>query len=381
MHDQARKQAASGSVAPLKPRRDTGSPDDAGYTALETGALVVDRSTRHRWRLSGSGARAAVGGLVTNDVASLESARGCYTAALTAKGKIIADMRVFAFDDHLLLDAAPRAATGWAEMAAKYLNPRVVKVTDVTGALSDIGIIGPASAEVVARITGRREPDLDALAAYSTLAASIADIEVTIAAAADTGRKGFDIFVDAVRREDVVRIVTEAGATPAGDGVLEIARIEAGRPLWGPDMDEGTLAQEARLDELSAISYTKGCYIGQETVARIHFRGHVNRRIRGLMLDTAPGADLPPLRATLTSADGEVVGDVRSCIRSPRYGPIALAMIRNEVADGARVTARWDASGEGAGGQPAGTVEATVALLPFGTEPANPGTAPTPPGD
>jgi len=146
--------------------------------------------------------------------------------------------------------------------------------------------------------------------------------------------------------------LTSAGARAASAAAWEVARIEAGRPEWGLDMDDATIPQEANFDELGAISYTKGCYTGQETVARVHFRGHVNRHLRHLHF---AGGVPAPRGATLVDEGGKPVGDVRSGTVSPRAGAIAMAMVRREVPDGARVLARWE------GGEAA----ATVAPLPY----------------
>jgi folate-binding protein YgfZ len=151
-----------------------------------------------------------------------------------------------------------------------------------------------------------------------------------------------------------------ARATPAGLAAWEIARVEAGRPEWGIDIDDTTIAQEARLDELGAISYTKGCYTGQEVVARVHFRGHVNRGLRGIR---ASGTTAPPTRATLFDATNKAVGDVRSSVTSPRLGGIALSMIRREVETGAQLMARWSA--DPAGDTDAGEMQVDVVALPF----------------
>ena len=135
---------------------------------------------------------------------------------------------------------------------------------------------------------------------------------------------------------------------------MDIARVEGGRPEWGLDMDDATIPQEANLDELHAISYTKGCYTGQEVVARVHFRGHVNRHLRGLLF--ADGGT-PRSGATLHLPDGKAVGDVRSVVLSPRLGTIALGMVRREVEPGTALTARWDG----------GEARADVVRLPFPT--------------
>ncbi|HYD54792.1 MAG TPA: glycine cleavage T C-terminal barrel domain-containing protein, partial [Gemmatimonadaceae bacterium] len=149
-----------------------------------------------------------------------------------------------------------------------------------------------------------------------------------------------------------------ARAVPLGLEAWEIARVEAGRPEWGLDIDDTTIPQEANLDELHAISYTKGCYVGQEVVARVHFRGHVNRHLRGLR---AAGEQPPPSGAALLDTTGKTVGDVRSAASSPRLGGIALGMVRREVDPGTDLVARWTAGGE------ARELRVNTAALPFPT--------------
>ncbi len=146
--------------------------------------------------------------------------------------------------------------------------------------------------------------------------------------------------------------LASAGATPGGLLAWEIARIENGRPEWGIDIDETTIPQEANLDELHAISYTKGCYTGQEVVARIHFRGHVNRHLRGLALGHA---EPPQERSVVLTQDGKHIGDVRSSALSPRLGAIAMIMVRREVELESSVLVEWQN----------GTTPGTVVTLPF----------------
>ena len=139
-------------------------------------------------------------------------------------------------------------------------------------------------------------------------------------------------------REAVADSEHAAGVAQGTLETWEIARIESGRPQWGVDMDDSTLPQEANFDELGAISYTKGCYIGQETVARVHFRGHVNRFLRRLRFVTRPA---PPKGAELVDETGKVIGEIRSAALSPRFGGVALGMVRSEVVAGTTLQARW----------------------------------------
>jgi folate-binding protein YgfZ len=325
------------------------------YAALRTGAALVDRSARLRLLIGGAKAAETLTGLVTNDVASLAPGFGQYAAALTAKGKVIADVRIFARADDFLVDTPAAAGPGFLAMIRKYVNPRLAKYTDVSAALRTIGVYGPRAHVVLAHtLESQGAPaaaaaELGALPDYSHVASTFEGSSVMVARVPDLGGGGFDCFVPADDAERLWSRLVAAGAAPAGREACEIARVEAGRPAWGTDMDEGVLAQEANLDELGGISYTKGCYTGQETVARVHFRGHVNRFIRGLR-----GAEPIPRGAELFEGE-KAVGTVTSSVVSPRFGPIALAMIRRDVEIGAELSARW-VGGEG---------RARVEAIPF----------------
>jgi tRNA-modifying protein YgfZ len=321
--------------------------DIAGeYAALRSGAMLADRSVRGRLRLDGARAAEMLTGLVTNDVLALTPGQGQYAAALSPKGKIVADIRIFARDDHLLVDAPPRAREGWMALVRKYLNPRTVAYHDLSDSLRQLAIVGVGARAILAEASGVAREVLAALPAYSHLDAALAGQPVTIARVPELQLEGYELFFAADSFDDVWQALAGRGAVPGGLLAWEIARIENGRPEWGLDIDETTIPQEANHDELHAISYTKGCYTGQEVVARIHFRGHVNRHLRGLRLGHA---DPPPARAVLLGADGKQVGDLRSSALSPRLGTIALVMVRREVEMGSTLTVEWE--GGSASGQ------------------------------
>ena len=364
----------------------------AEYAALRTAALAVDRTHRARWTFRGAKARDTIAGLVTNDVLALAPGHGCYAAALTPKGKIIADVRVVAVGDGevaapagddgpldgvaLLVDVPTRAAEGWAQMIRKFVNPRATAYRDVSGALRAFGVYGVRARDVVAEAFGIAPSALAALAPYAHATVASEGATLLVVHVPDLGLDGFELFVPAGAFDAAWRRVADAGALPGGQRAYDVARVEAGRPEWGVDIDEATIAQEANLDELHAISYTKGCYTGQEVVARVHFRGHVNRHLRGL---AHPGTEPLPRGGQLVDDTGKPVGEVRSAVVSPRLGGVALAMVRREVPLGAtlRVMPRPAAAAEGADGAPAhdapaaaadGTPEprlVTVATLPF----------------
>jgi folate-binding protein YgfZ len=333
----------------------------AEYEALYNRAAVFDRSHRGRVRINGPRATEMVTGLVTNDVAALVPGQGCYAAALTAKGKIVADVRVFVEESAVLVDAPPRAATAWAAMVRKFVNPRVAPHTDESASLRDIGIFGATARHVVGELTGVPAPALTALAPYAHMSVEVMGWPVRIAKVPELEVEGFELLVPADAFTPLWAAAVTTGATPAGLEAWDIARVEAGRPEWGLDMDDNTIPQEANFDALHAISYTKGCYVGQETVARVHFRGHVNKHLRGIR---AAGLDSIHTAATLHDESGTQVGDVRSAVRSPRLGAIALAMIRREVEPGTALIARSPGEGENA---PPVDRRVDVVALPFST--------------
>ena len=309
------------------------------YAALTEHAVVIDRSQRARVRLSGKKAAEMIAGLVTNDTQSLEPGQGQYSAALSPKGKIIADVRSFAEEGSILTDTGVRAGEGWRAMVKKYVNPRLAPHTDETEQVRDLGIFGPNARHVVEAITGINSSALSILPAYAHLRVDVDGASLMVAHTPEIMGGGFELFVPAAAFDALWQQARKSGAVPCGLMAWEVARVEAGRPEWGLDMDDNTLTQEANFDEMNAVSYTKGCYVGQEFVARVHFKGHVNRHLRGLR---ASGTAALPTGATVHDDTGKVVGDVRSSVLSPRLGPIALGMLRREIEFDQMLTAHWD---------------------------------------
>ncbi len=312
------------------------------YRRMHSTAVVVDRSHRGRMRFFGEKSGEALTGLVTSDVLGIQPGHGGYGAALSAKGRVVADMRIIAGMASYLVDTPAKAWPGFLAMVKKYVNPRVSGYRDESHAIRDLGVFGPRSREIVQALTGAQADALSALAPYHHLDVTIEGNPVIVLRSPDVAVEGYELFVPFEQFDALWRGAIEAGASPAGLTAWEIARVEAGRPEWGIDIDESTIPQEANFDDLGAISYTKGCYIGQEVVARVHFRGHVNRHLRGLR---SGSDDPPPTGAQLIDEGGNHVGDVRSSVVSPRLGGLAIGMVRREVALGATIKAKWE-SGE-----------------------------------
>ncbi|HSU97536.1 MAG TPA: hypothetical protein VLI40_09915 [Gemmatimonadaceae bacterium] len=306
--------------------------------------LLIDRSDRARIELSGAHAVATLNGLVTNDVAALKAGHGQYAAALTAKGKIVADMILLMLDDRIQVHASPASAPGLRAMFTKFVNPRFATLTDVTDITGDITLVGDGSAELIARASGGSvdAETLSALPHFSFVAATIGGAPVMVVHLPPIGAGNECVYSAILKRdalEDVRTALRGAGAVDAGAEALDTLRVESGFPEWGVDMDENTLPQEANLDDMHAVSYTKGCYIGQETVARIHFRGHVNRSLRRLRFLNDV---MPPRGAVLQDSEHRGIGDVRSTAKSERDGAIGIGMVRREIDDGQSIDVHWE---------------------------------------
>src|SRR5688572_4960342 len=300
---------------------------DTGYRALTEACGVVDRSERGKLALTGSEAKAFLQGQVTNDVEGLEPGRGCYAAFLTHKGKMLGDLRVLDVGDELLLDTERVTLQELFNMIRRYKLGRDVELHKRTLETGLLSLVGPHT-------------DTFGLEAeHDNRRAEIAGVPVVLART----DVGLDVFVLA---ESKAVVAAELGVPEVDEAVAEIVRIERGRPRYGIDLHDGVIPQEAGLNE-RAVSFTKGCYVGQETVARLHYRGKPNRHLRGLRLSApaAPGAEL--------RLGEKVVGRVGSAVASPVHGPIALALVRREAAPGDTV-----AVGDG-------ELTAQVAELPF----------------
>jgi tRNA-modifying protein YgfZ len=273
--------------------------------------FVVDRSERGKLALTGPEAKTFLHGQVTNDIEGLAPGQGCYAAFLTHKGKMLGDMRVFDLGDELLLDCERVALQELFNMIRRYKLGLDVELEKRTLELGLFSVIGPSELPV-----GAQE--------HACARVSLGGADV-ILARTDVG---VDVFFAAADR-DAVR---EALEFPDGDEVMaEIVRVESGRPRFGVDLDsDSVIPQEAGLNE-RAVSFTKGCYVGQETVARLYYRGKPNRRLRGVQL-SAPA----PTGAELRLGE-KTVGRLGSSVVSPSFGPIGLAIVRREAEDGATV--------------------------------------------
>ncbi len=317
---------------------------DAVSPSPEHIVVSFDRSDRLRMQFSGPKAAESLTGLVTNDVLALRGGDGLYACALTAKGRVISDVRILAMpaDDaavtSLLVDANAAGGVGFATMIRKYVNPRLAKYVDVSATTSCLTLDG-AGAIALLNTLGADASETDAVAsgpAFTHRTIVAAGVPVRLVRVPDLGADTtFDLHVDRDAVAVLAAALTAAGALRGDTAEWNRRRVLAGRPEWGADMDESTLAQEANMDALHAISYRKGCYTGQETVARVHFRGHVNRTLR--CVRHADGT-IPAIGTTLSGSDGAALGDARSAAEVDGGTAIGLAMLRREVPANATLT-------------------------------------------
>jgi folate-binding protein YgfZ len=314
---------------------------DAQYRALREQAGLLLREGRGMLRLTGRDAAAYLQSQVTNEIEALEPGEGCYAALLDRKGHIQADMRVLVLArGELWVDAEP---TGF-EPLRRHLNTykigRDVELTEVSGEWAIVSLIGPAAQE----LPGVPSPSPEHAQRFDER-----DGIKVLAVATDLG---LDLIC---RREDAEQLragLLGSGAHEVSEQAAEILRVESGRPRFGLDFGPESMPAEAGIVE-RAVDFEKGCYIGQEPVARLHYRGKPNRRLCGLRL-SAPAERGTPLRL-----GDRQVGALGTTVVSPRLGSIALAVVRREAETGDALSV-----GDGAG-------EAVVAPSPaLGQDPS-----------
>jgi folate-binding protein YgfZ len=300
------------------------------YAALTSAAGILDLSFRGRICLMGADRVRLLHGQVTNDIQRLKTGDGCYAAFTSPKGRMQADVYVYALANELLLDFEPGLTPMLTQRLDHYIVADDVQVVDVAPYYGVLSIQGPKAAEIPGK--------LDAGLTVPTTAHAITHLadqnlgDLYLAHNPRAGNVGFDLFVPAAALgmvfDKLVLAARQVGGRACGWSALDLARIEAGIPRFGVDMDETNLPPEAGLDR-DGISYSKGCYIGQETIARIRTYGQVTKALRGLRL--ADSAATLPARGDKLVRDGREVGYVTGAVNSPALGSkIALGYVRKE---------------------------------------------------
>lgn len=329
----------------------TTSTIDQDYRVLRSGAGLVDCRNRARLRIVGTARAKFLQGILTNDVNTLNPGQGRYAAVLTNKGKMQADLTVYALSDWWWADAEPEVTGTLPALLGRYTIGTDAVVSNLAVTHAILAVCGPTSPRVLAAAF----PDLSMPTGH--LAASERDWNghpLVIAEAGYSGMPGYKILMPAEGVEAARHALLTAGARVVDSASLEIVRIEHGVPRFGIDMSDENFPPEARIED-RAVSYTKGCYMGQETIARIKTYGHVNRLLVGLFPDT----DLPvPVgtRIVSTGDENKDVGYVTSSVHSPVLGRvIALGYVHRSLeTPGTRVSLMMDRP-----------ISGTVTPLPF----------------
>jgi folate-binding protein YgfZ len=327
----------------------------AEYRALRRGFGLIDLSNRGLIRVEGRDRQRFLNAMLSNNTEDLEPGQGCYATFLNAKGHMVTDLVVYAEEESYLLEVEPHIVLTFLEAIDFFVISEDVTFEDETGKRVALGVQGPHASDALTAVTGQES--LRSLVPYGSLLCRIADYDVWVANRSYTCEPGYLLLAESAAAEMVWTAVRALGQDEVFQGcavglkALDTLRIESGKPRFGVDMTEATIPVEANL--LDAISYTKGCYVGQEVIARIDARGQVNRRLVGLLLGEAK---LPDAGAKLFSPDREV-GWVTSATQSPTMQQtIALAYVRREFLEpGTALQVRTDG----------GDIPATVTALPF----------------
>jgi folate-binding protein YgfZ len=335
----------------------------AQVRAVREAVGLCDLSERGKLRFVGRDRRTWLQGQITNDVLRLPEGQGFEAAILNVQGHMLADLRIFALPEAILADLPRETKERIVRTLDRYLIMEQVEIQDVSDELRLYSLQGPRAAALL----GRALAGIPQLAPWGVAEVAWGEAMLIVTRVTHTGEDGYDLFVPRARARTLWETLT--AALPAHGGfcikreALNVLRLEAGIPWWGSELDESIVPLEARLER--AISMKKGCYIGQEIIARIDARGHVNNLLVGLRLEGEPGgptrgatvASACPARGDALLAGERVVGRVTAAALSTTLGaPIALGFLRREfVEPGTTVTVRT-ATGERS---------ARVAALPF----------------
>ncbi len=287
---------------------------EEGYRALREGAGWLDLSQRGKIVVRGEDRARLLHALCTNHIQQLRPGQGCYAFFLDAQGHILADAHVFCFEDHFLVDSEPETASKLYAHLDRYIIADDVTLEEATSHLATVALEGPNAAAVLKSLGA---PVPAAPFAHADWGASL------VARAGYTGADGFFVILPAAQKATLIEALGRAGAAAAGAEAATAVRLEQGKPRYGEDITEQHLPQETQ--QLHAIHFSKGCYLGQEIVERIRSRGHVNRLLLRLLLE----AEAAPQKGSRVLAGGAPVGEVTSAAFSPAVGKvIALAYVR-----------------------------------------------------
>lgn len=293
---------------------------DRETEAVVVGALVAEAEV-DAIEVTGPGVVSCLQGVFTNDIEQPGNGAFVYGATLTAKGMIVCDMWIARDDGRAWLTVPASGRDALLDHFTRYLPPRLARPTVRSEDVTVLRVAGPRAHEIAVRAGVAVPPPGTCATAVVREAACL------VSRPADNADFALQVQVDRSHAAGVLAGFTDAGAVQGSASALEVARILNGWPRLGAEIDEKTLPQEVRYDEIDGVSYTKGCYTGQETVARVHFRGHTNRQLVGLIWDGEPDPTQPSIRQ-----DDRAVGRISSlAYLQPFRQYIGLGLVRREI--------------------------------------------------
>jgi len=323
------------------------------YESVRNNVGIIDLSSRGKVRLSGKHHLKFLQGMLSNDVMKLQQGKGMYATILTVKGRMVSDMKVYKQEDSILLDLEPEVNQKVSELLTKFRLSYKADIDDLTETIGLISIQGPNSKKLIEKLLDEEISDMQE---YDSFKRDFQGSEITVVFLNRTGEQGFDLYIDNGGLQslwaELLNKGEELNIKPIGYDAFNTLRIEAGIPSYNVDMDENNIPIEAGL--WTALDFEKGCYVGQEVVARIKWRGHVNWHLVGFRCD---GELVPKLGDEIY--DGErKIGRITSSTMSPGLNkPLSLGYVRREFKDeGTKVSIKLSDNTE---------VQAEVTELPF----------------
>jgi folate-binding protein YgfZ len=291
----------------------------SGYQGLRESAAWMDLSARGKILVSGEDRARLLHAMTTQDVQALKPGEGCYAFFLNAQGRVLGDANLFCREDSFLVDTEPETRQKLFDHIDRYIIADDVTLEDLTGRMSTVAIEGPQAAGILERL-GAPVPQAD----YATRAWDGG----MVARVNSTGAGGFFIFLLPTKRSELIAALETAGVAEATPDDSRTVRIEHGRPRYSEEITERYLVQET--GQLNAVSFTKGCYLGQEIVERVRSRAQIHRVLRRIEIDTL---EPPPAGSKLKSGEADA-GEIASAVFSPGRGKVtALAYVRTSFAE------------------------------------------------
>lgn len=320
------------------------------YTAVrDGGAGLFDQSSRGRILVSGSEAVMFLNGLITNDMKTLAVNTWMTAAFANVQGRLLASVRIAHREDGFLIDTESATRETVITLLDRFTLAGDFRLQDLTDETAMYSVQGRRASEIISRVFGAEAASVER---EKIVNAGFGDSTVNVIRATHTAEDGFDLFIEANNSSKLGDALMASGAAPISNATFETLRIEAGVPLYGIDMDENNVVTETNLDD--AVSFTKGCYLGQEIIVRIKHRGHVAKKLSGVVLDDSTPV---PRNSKIISSEGKEIGRVTSSTFSPRLDrAVALGYLKYDyLAAGTEVKVA----------APESETNATVADLPL----------------